>query len=332
MPKETKDTNAPQAGATPNTPAKASGNGYDVLRQRIIGRVESDIADLVNQGRLQIPPGYSVKNAMTFAWLMLQEVKDKDGRTALDVVARSSVASALLRMVVQGLDPAKLQCYFIVYGKSLSCQRSYFGDMAILRRARPGAEVTAGVVYEGDTFRYQMVPRRIVSHEQDLANVDPDRMVAAYAFVTVNGEQIGAEVMTMDRIKRSWSKSKTFGNDRFKDKTHDQFGDEMAMRTVIRRAVKYLINQSGDPWLKDTDPTDDMDAAETTLAGDVAEFANGDVIDVDPLDREDDDLAEAYGDDEPAALESDAGNAPAPSAPAASGQPALVPDEDDADF
>lgn len=332
MPKETKDTNAPDAGAKPNTPAKASANGYDVLRQRIIGRAESDIADLVNQGRLQVPPGYSVKNAMTFAWLMLQDVKDKDGRSALDVVARSSVASALLRMVVQGLDPAKNQCYFIVYGKSLSCQRSYFGDMAILQRVRPGAEVMAGVVYEGDTFRYSMVPRRIVSHEQDLANVDPDRMVAAYAIVTVDGEQVGAEVMTMDRIKRSWSKSKTFGNDRVRDKTHEQFPDEMAMRTVIRRAVKYFINQSGDPWLKDVDPTDDMDAAETTLAGDVAEYANGDVIDVDPLDHEDDDLAEAYGDDEPAALESQSGNAPAPSATAASGQPALVPDDDEADF
>lgn len=332
MPKEnTKPTTAPDPGATPNTPAKRTENGYDVLRDRIIGRAESDIADLVNKGRLQIPPGYSVKNALTFAWLMLQDVKDKDGRPALTVVSRSTVASALLRMVVQGLDPAKLQCYFIVYGKSLSCQRSYFGDMAILRRVRPGAEVTAGVVYEGDTFRYQMVPRRIVSHEQDLANVDPDRMVAAYAFVTVNGEQVGAEVMTMDRIRRSWSKSKTFGNDRIKEKTHDQFPDEMAMRTVVRRAVKYLINESGDPWLADVDPADDLDAADSALAQDVAEYANGDVIDVDPLD-EDDDLAEAYGNDEPAALESEAGNAPAPSAPAASGQPALVPDDQDADF
>jgi recombination protein RecT len=324
MPKENANpTPAPDTEATPNTPAKS--NGFDVLKRQVIGKAESDISALVAQGQVQVPEGYSVRNAMTFAWLMLQDVKDKDGRPALAVVSKSTIASALLRMVVMGLDPAKAQCYFIVYGKTLQCQRSYFGDMAILRRVRPGAEVQAGVVYEGDEFRYSMVPRRIIAHEQDLANVNPDRMVAAYAIITVGGEQIAAEVMTMDRIRKSWSKSKTYGNKNVRDKTHDDFPDEMAMRTVVRRAVKYLLNQSDDAHLRDANAQSGIDLAESALDDDVATYANAEVIDMED--------GEDWGDtEEPAALEQ-LDNAAPTATTEASGQAVLVPnDEPDADF
>ncbi|WP_243124300.1 recombinase RecT [Clostridium sp. AWRP] len=36
--------------------------------------------------------------------------------------------------MMQGLTPAKKQCYFVVYGKQLQLMRSYMGTAAVTKR------------------------------------------------------------------------------------------------------------------------------------------------------------------------------------------------------
>src|SRR5690606_15089932 len=137
------------------------------------------------------------------------------------------------------------------YGKSLVFQRSYFGDMALVKRVHPRAEIWYGVVYEGDELIYTIERgRRVIQeHKQDLENIDPAKIKAAYCVIEPgDGQPPHTEIMTMAQIRQSWAKSKQY-NPKGGDTPHHTQPDQMALRTVIRRACKAVINSSSDDYL-----------------------------------------------------------------------------------
>lgn len=257
-----------------------------LLKRDTVDVVAARIRTLIQDGELRLPPNYSAENALKAAWLTLQEVTDKDGRPALSVCTKDSIANSLLDMVVQGLNPVKKQCYFIVYGKRLVCQRSYFGDIALVKQVLPKADVYFGVVYEGDEFEYEFDRgrKRIVKHHQKIENVRPDKIVAAYCVIDPgDGQPAYTEIMTWTQIQQSWRQSKQYkpegGNT-----PHHTFPDQMALRTVIRRACKTVINSSSDDYLLlHHMHRSDALAAEAEMDAEVAEQANSEVIDVEPV-------------------------------------------------
>ena len=209
--------------------------------------IQKDITDTVSQsiGRLQseglvLPANYNHSNALKSAFFKLQEVKDRNGKPALEVCSPASVANTLLDMVTQGLSPAKTQCYFIVYGDKLQLNRSYFGTQTVLKRLTGVKDIWANIIYEGDDFAITIKKGRekLVSHETKFENRD-NPIKGAYAIVELdNGEQI-LTTMTKKEIDKSWSKAKT-------KNVQNDFSQEMAKRTVINRAAKSFINTSDD--------------------------------------------------------------------------------------
>lgn len=260
---------------TNNTPAQAESKNAVVATQRLIDQY-------VQNGKLILPPDYSAENALKSAWLVLQTVVDKDRRPALQVCDYASICNALLDMVVQGLNPIKKQCYFIVYGKTLTCQRSYFGDVMLAQRIKPGIEVFSGVVYEGDKFSYRIERgRKSIVHEQELGNIKADKIIAAYCgIVDSDGVELGTEVMTIEQIRKSWAMSKVYQPGKG---THGEFPDQMAMRTVIRRRCKPIINESNDALLLEAVRRQDVDQVDAEFEDVVAENANMNPISVDAL-------------------------------------------------
>ncbi|MEG0285989.1 MAG: RecT family recombinase [Vagococcus sp.] len=209
--------------------------------------IQKDITDTVSQsiGRLQseglvLPANYNHSNALKSAFFKLQEVKDRNGKPALEVCSPASIANTLLDMVTQGLSPAKTQCYFIVYGDKLQLNRSYFGTQTVLKRLTGVKDIWANIIYEGDDFAITIEKGRekLVSHETKFENRD-NPIKGAYAIVELdNGEQI-LTTMTKKEIDKSWSKAKT-------KNVQNDFSQEMAKRTVINRAAKSFINTSDD--------------------------------------------------------------------------------------
>ena len=216
--------------------------------------VEAKIQQFMQSGQLDLPKNYSVANALKSAYLVLQAVEDKDGKKALTVCTRESIANALLDMVVQGLNPTKKQGYFIAYGQTLTFQRSYMGAMAVAQMVNPFiCDWGYGVVYEGDKFEYKMRNGKKVDveHTQTLSNVNADKIVGAYCIaLDADGKPIKTEIMTYDEIKKSWSKSKTRPFDEKgnlkPDSTHAMFKADMCLRTVINKNCKIIINASSD--------------------------------------------------------------------------------------
>lgn len=207
------------------------------ITDSILRRVNS----LEESKTIKMPQGYNPGNALKSAWLKLQTVVDKNKQPALQVCTKTSIINALFDMCIQGLTPAKNQCYFIVRGNELTLMRSYFGTCAVLKRLNGVEDVFAQVVYKGDAFEYEIDGGNIVvtKHEQKLENIDTDKMVGAYCVIVKDGKP-RAEIMTMAQIRKAWAKTTNGGG------VQKEYPDQMAKRTVINRGAKMYVNTSDD--------------------------------------------------------------------------------------
>lgn len=208
----------------------------------IIEKVSDRIEAMKDEEGLALPSNYSAQNALQAAALKLQSVKDRDGRPALTSCTQASVATALLDMVIQGLSPAKNQCYFIVYGNELQMQRSYFGTIAALKRLDSIEDIDAQVIHQGDEFEIGADETGhiiVTKFKPSFANLDKP-IKGAFAFIKLTNGRTDYTVMTKAQIDVSWSQSRNRQN-----KVQDKFSDEMAKRTVINRAAKmFSIRQT----------------------------------------------------------------------------------------
>ncbi len=273
-------------------------------QKNIVDIVSSKVKGFVERGELQFPANYSPENAMKAAWLVLQETVDRDKKPALEVCTKASIANALLNMVVQGLNPAKKQCYFIVYGKSLQLQRSYFGSIHLAKTVNEDLQdIFAEVVYEGDVFSFRKVRGRTIieNHEQKLENINKGKIIAAYASVVYRDGSENTTIMTMADIMQAWRQSRQnpFDGDKLKaDSVHCKFTAEMAKRTVINKACKYIINASDDATIVIKQAARESEDAlnEAILEEDIALNANQTPL---TIDSDTGEVFEAIADDEP---------------------------------
>lgn len=225
--------------------------------QQVIQRI-----DQLCQVGFTMPKDYNYINAIKAAMLMLPEIKGKDGKTALEACKdNNSIQTALFRMAVKGLDATKKQCYLILRGNQLCMEESYFGVCLQARRVSSNYEPIANVIYKGDTFKFEVNPetgrKRIVEHAQSLESIDSGEIVGAYAIVTNGKGESDVEIMSMAQIRKSWAKSSST-----QQLVHKEFPDQMAKRTVIKRAAKLLINSAlGDNIVADDELEDPLDAS-----------------------------------------------------------------------
>lgn len=231
------------------------------LQRNVCDEVIARVNKLEQDKMLVLPKDYAVENHLKAAWLILQETIDRNNKPVLEVCTKPSIANCLLDMTLQGLSASKKQCYFVAYGNKLTLMRSYFGTVAIAKRAgNIKTEPIANVVYEGDEFIYEIDPdtglTRIVKHTQKMENINMQQIKGAYAIVKLANGQTQVTVMSIQQIKAAWAQGRGGGN----TKAHTNFTDEMCKKTVIGRACKMVINSSDDAWLYDG-KRDEMDAS-----------------------------------------------------------------------
>lgn len=191
---------------------------------------------------LSLPKNYNASNALNAAFLELQKVQDRNHRPALEVCSHDSIVKSLLDMTLQGLSPAKDQCYFIVYGNELQMQRSYFGTVAAVKRLDGVKKVRAEVVHQDDVFAIganedmELIVKQFIPKFE---NQDKP-IIGAFAMIKTD-EGTDFTVMTKKEIDQSWAQTRQKNN-----KVQQNFSQEMAKRTVLNRAAKMFINTSDD--------------------------------------------------------------------------------------
>lgn len=217
-----------------------------VIKKDVVDVVENQISLLREKGEVKFPANYSPENAMKSAWLILQDVKDKNGKPALEGCDRNSIANSLLDMVVQGLSPAKKQCYFVVYGGKLQLMRSYMGTVAVTKRLQGVKDVKAYVIYEGDEFETEFdidtATLKVSKYNPKFENIDIAKIRGAFAVIVGEDGPLHVEIMNMEQIKKAWGQGYAKGN----SGAHKNFAEEMAKKSVINRACKMYANTSDD--------------------------------------------------------------------------------------
>ncbi|MFR0549210.1 recombinase RecT [Limosilactobacillus reuteri subsp. suis] len=191
---------------------------------------------------LSLPKNYNASNALNAAFLELQKVQDRNHRPALEVCSHDSIVKSLLDMTLQGLSPAKDQCYFIVYGNELQMQRSYFGTVAAVKRLDGVQKVRAEVVHQDDAFEIgsnEDMELVVKQFTPSFENQDKP-IIGAFAMIKTD-KGTDYTVMTKKEIDQSWAQTRQKNN-----KVQQNFSQEMAKRTVLNRAAKMFINTSDD--------------------------------------------------------------------------------------
>lgn len=217
--------------------------------------VLSRIDDMSKMG-LVLPEGYNATNAIKASLLVLQDVKDKNMRPALEVCTQASIQSALFEMCVRGLSVADKSCYMIVRGDKLCMTPSYFGRVKEARRIYPKWNPRAVVIREGDNFVFEIDPatgeKRLVKHEQKFENLDND-FVGAYLYApTLDGSHNELHIMTKKQIFAAWSKSSNKSLS-----THKAFDERMVQKTIINSVANMLVNSHPEKSnIVDDDTTD----------------------------------------------------------------------------
>ena len=242
----------------------------EISKKDIVASVLARLSSLQETGDYKVFANYSAENAVRSAMLHLQTATTSDGKKYLDVCSPESVGMALFEMVDKGLSLTKKQCSFIARSGRLCLDQSYFGDIHVAKRDANVADVNANVIYKGDDFKYKINPntgrREIVSHEQEISNIDNDNIIGAYAIIIFTDGSTKVEIMTMPQIIKAWEQGPMKGN----SPAHRNFKDQMACKTVIGRALKIEIATTDDSVLM----AQVLSNTEKTVAIEISDNAN----------------------------------------------------------
>ena len=208
--------------------------GSALSNTNISDSILAKFSELANQGQLYFPQNYSVGNALKLAY-------SKIVSNGLSRCEPLSIANALSEYVIQGLDVSRNQAYFIEYGGKVTMQRSYFGDVSVIKRTGLVSNINAICVYKGDEFETGFDEKgneTVITHKTRFENRD-NEIIGAYAWAEgINGYRLYC-IMTKKEIEASWSMAKAK-----QSKFREEFKQEASKRTVIRRLVKMIFNTS----------------------------------------------------------------------------------------
>ncbi|SHE30085.1 recombinase RecT [Dysgonomonas macrotermitis] len=225
------------------------------LPKSISDSVLQRVTQFREAGELRLPPDYSPENALKAAHLVLLETKNKDGKLALEVCSKESIANALLKMIVLGLSVMKKQCDFIVRGTQLCCDPEYTGNIALAMRYGGLKHHKGNAIFNGDDFKFEVGVdgrRKLIHHKQDLASIGGDVIGAYVTYELEDGTQ-DMEIMNINQIRNSWLQGAAKGG----SIAHKNFTDQMAIKTVYNRMTKLLIRASNDAPLMGDNGSDD---------------------------------------------------------------------------
>lgn len=256
-------------------------------KQSVIQKVD----DYIEQKQLILPPNYSFGTAINQFQLAIQD------DSKIMACSQTSIAKAMLDMVVLGLNISKNQCYVIPYGSQAKLHVSYEGKAAIAKRVDPTIEdITGRVVKAGEEFDFEDLPNgfsKIIKHKRTLESMNSKDILAAYATITYkDGKEPKSLIMTFERIKKSWSMSQmrpvNADGSLKSGTTHEKFSEDMAVRTVISAITKPIISQSDDGSLfSNTIQTVEIEEAAAQARETIEqEQGNGELIDFDTPDAQ----------------------------------------------
>ena len=212
------------------------------LSNKEVGSAVTKRIETLCSSGFTMPKDFNYTNAIQAAMLKLEEVKDMNGKPALDVCTPASVGQALFKMCIQGLDISLNQAYPIVRGNKLCIDPSYFGNTLRVKRIYPDWHPVPRVIRQGDVFEYETDPhtglQKVLKHETKLENIDND-FVGGYIYLPQPNGERDLYIMTKKQILTAWSKSSSK-----QQATHKAFDEKMVKKTLVNSGCTMIINST----------------------------------------------------------------------------------------
>lgn len=167
----------------------------------------------------------------------------------LAVADQASLFTSCLQAASDGLLPNKREAALVIFkvkikdkGKDVWIQKVQYMPMiaGIMKKMRQSGEIssfTAQCVYEGDEFDFAHGSDAFLHHKKNIKG-DAGQLLCVYAFAKLKDGTEAFEVMTLDQVDRRKAVSKSANG------PWVAWYDEMALKTVARKLMKFLPSNS----------------------------------------------------------------------------------------
>lgn len=194
-------------------------------------KLEMLIRDKKVTGMLEtiLPKEMDKNNFLAHIFLVIKK------NPALAKCSADSFISAMLTVAEVGIKPNMIdgEAYLIPYGNNIQLQLGYKGLLKIIRRSFPDIVINQAIVKENDNFEIEQGFENKIIHKYNWN--ERGETVGYYATFNIPSTgQNGFAFMTKEEIQKhrqTFSKGGEIWNKNF---------DEMAIKTVIKKALKYL--------------------------------------------------------------------------------------------
>lgn len=172
---------------------------------------------------------------------------------------RESILQSIMLCAQLGIEPILGRGYLIPYNnsvnvagkwiKQLECQfqPGYQGLVDLARRSGKVDDVFAEVVYEKDEFEVKYGTERILHHKPYIGEVDPGKVIGAYAVWYLSSGIKPFEFMPLYKIYKRRDRSQAYmyaknnpNNKKAQDIPWIAWEDEMCRKTVIKHSSKLM--------------------------------------------------------------------------------------------
>ena len=219
------------------------------MNNEITIRSQQGIVDYANEyiknNNIIVSKNYDLGKAMNSLYLNLIQVKDKNGKPALEVCSDVSVREAVMECVNKELNVSRSQGYYIVYGDKLQFQPSYFG-LSKMARDLANVNIFTNVIRDGeDADMETRIDGSIIIHHKPSIKCLNNKIIAVYAVASDvdTGRVVNSDIMSTEEAKKSLAKSKTGGA------VAKEFENQMLRKVVERRLAKHFINKADDSMM-----------------------------------------------------------------------------------
>lgn len=148
----------------------------------------------------------------------------------------ASVMAAIMSAAQLGLEPhVQGQCYLVPHGSECTLIVGYQGLLDLIRRSGQVKALAARIVYASDDFSVSFHTTPPFAHNPNLRRPDNDPVVGVYCHAILTSDEHVFEWMTTTDVNAIRNRSKSG-----KSGPWATDWSEMARKTVLKRAAKYL--------------------------------------------------------------------------------------------
>lgn len=218
-------------------------------------QVRNDLQKMQDQFQAVLPPQIPVERFV---------------RTAITAVGmqpellrtdRRSLLGACMKAAQDGLLPDGREAALVIFKGRAQYLPMVAGLLKKARQSGQISSISAHVVYERDQFDYELGDNEHILHKP-LITGERGKPVAVYAIARTTDGGAYREVMSVAQVEKVRAVSRASKP----DSPWNQWWDEMARKTVIRRLAKYLPSSTDlDQLLAREDGTDNS-MVNTTVA------------------------------------------------------------------